>query len=242
MIANTSWNILSRAGLIWFALMFLHFFVMAFCEFDYAKTPAARIRLKVVQKTLAILLLLAPVSVMLPLGTGWRPYTFESERSAIEAERAIPDDHNAAMLYRPLFKELGPDPELPDFVKNCEKTLLHGPWNTETHLQVADWLRAQSDTIETVMQISEIPQCRFPIRLYFWDSPDRCDQLKYLAKLVLILANLDVTQQNTKATLAKYIAVINMGGHNLQQPTALDFVAGLGLKALALKPARSGGF
>ncbi|MBE0534582.1 MAG: hypothetical protein IH624_02855 [Phycisphaerae bacterium] len=232
-------HVVSRAGSIWLSLLFVNFVLIALEDFRFLKTHYGRIPVRRIRLSLAMILAVAPAGLMLPIGKDWQPYTFEAERAAILAGNDVPDDQNAATLYQSLFDKLGPDPELPEFVKAEQDALLTGPWTEDGYPEIAIWLRTQADTIETLIQILDIEQCHFPIRPYMWDEADNSVHTRYLIRLLIISANFDMKEHSPHAAITKYIAAFKMSNQYLGQPDLMDFLVGLGIEMVTLKPVRT---
>ena len=169
----------------------------------------------------------------------WRRYTFDDELAALEAERAIPDEENAATIYEPLLVRINPDVEKPDFFNEngCEFSASTRPWKGIEHPEFADWLDGYTDVLENLVLICQVEQCRFAIQAdLFADSPERYAKLKFCARLLLSAANRDIGEGRIETGVKKYLCVIKITNHNYQQPKIMDFFVGSGIEGLALKP------
>ena len=89
-----------------------------------------------------IVVIVSVVWVFLPDNNeGWRPYTFEEELAAIEAERAVPDEQNAALIYNQLlqnYEQSDFEPNLTD--PDAYYLTTSGPWSSADYPHVAQWL------------------------------------------------------------------------------------------------------
>ena len=66
--------------------------------------------------SVGLVVIVSIVWVFLPEDNeSWRPYTLDEELAAIEAERAIPDEQNAATIYNQLFETPILDGNEPEF-------------------------------------------------------------------------------------------------------------------------------
>ena len=99
--------------------------------------------------------------VFLPDDTeGWRPYTFDEERAALEAKYAIPDDENAAMIYNQLLEDYNQaafEPDFPD--PNLGYLTRSKPWLSKDYPQVAEWIKGHENTIAKLMEASKFEKC-----------------------------------------------------------------------------------
>jgi hypothetical protein len=177
--------------------------------------------------------------VFLPEETkGWRPYTFDKELAALKAKYAIPDEENAAVVYNQLLEDYNKATFEPNFVDpNLEDLIREEPWSSKDHPEAAQWLRQQESTIAKLIEASKIEQCRFAINADFFVSMDntteRLATMKKWAQLLISAANNDVAEGRTNQALEKYIAPLQMGKHQRQQPSPIDFLVGAGLEMLS---------
>jgi hypothetical protein len=165
---------------------------------------------------------------------GWRPYTFDKELAALEAKRAIPDGENAFIIYNQLLEDYNEVLVKPNFIDpNLGDCIEGGPWLSEDCPGMARWIRQQESTIAQLVEASKIEQCRFP----FNADISRIDYIKYRlipiqnwALLLNLAANNDIAEGRIEEGLGKYITSLQMGKHQNQQPSLLDFMVGTGLE------------
>ncbi|MHC4737819.1 MAG: hypothetical protein ACYS9Y_02840 [Planctomycetota bacterium] len=168
---------------------------------------------------------------------GWRPYTFDEELAAIEAERAVPDEQNAALIYNQLlenYEQSDFEPNLTD--PNAYYLTTSNPWSSADYPQVAQWLENHQGTIANLTQACEKAQCRFPMNA----SPatysrriERNGAMRRFAYLLISAANKDIGEGKIDEGLEKYITTLQVGQHIYQQPTAIDFMVGIAIERLA---------
>jgi len=212
-------------------------------------------------KVLALLLILLAAHTILPKGTvkwfwlsvaavvviliiwvflpdeteGWRPYTFEKELATLQAKYAIPDSENAALLYDKLFETLDTDSNAPEFFNRAKIPSTDGPWRSADHPETAEWLKGQQKTIDTLIEISQIEECRFPITVTVIDPEFMKYSLKMrrCAFLLLSSANNDIAEGQIDAACQKYLCVLQMAKHFYQQPAMIDLLMGVAVESLA---------
>jgi hypothetical protein len=168
---------------------------------------------------------------------GWRPYTFDKELAALKAKYEIPDSENAALLYNRLFESYDSDSNKPDFFnKYPGPSSISEPWLSKDHPETAEWLKSQQKTIDTLMEISRIEKCRFPITADFVNVIDAkiLSKMRHLALLLVSAANNDIAEGRTDDALKKYFCIIQMAKHLYQQPDLIDSLTGSAVEALAL--------
>jgi hypothetical protein len=176
--------------------------------------------------------------VFLPDETrGWRPYKFDKELAAIEAKRAIPDSENAATIYNQLLEDYNEATFEPNFIDpNLRDLIREELWSSKDHPEAAQWLQQQGSTIAKLIEAAEIEQCRFPINADIMSTSDRTNRLATMrkwARLLISAANNDIDEGRINQALEKYIAVIQMGKHQNQQPSLIDFLVGVSIEALS---------
>jgi hypothetical protein len=171
--------------------------------------------------------------------TGWRSYKFEKEQVALEAERAVPDEENAALIYMKLFTaEANDEASEPNFL--CEERYeptRREPWTSEDYPEVAEWLGKEEGTITKLMEASRLEKCRFkmsPDLTFFDEHTPILAEMRKWAYLLVRAGNNDIGEDRINEGLEKYMAVLKMAGHQYQQPTMVDMLVGIGLEALAI--------
>jgi hypothetical protein len=168
---------------------------------------------------------------------GWRPYKFDKELAALEAKRAIPDSENAATIYNELLENYDSNSfyaGLPESER--DKLPMQEPWLRGEHPEIAEWLEKHQTTISMLLNASKIEQCRFPINADIMSTSDMMDRLAMMRKLAHLLisaANNDMAEGRINQALEKHIAVLQMGKHQNQQPSLIDFLVGAGLETLS---------
>jgi hypothetical protein len=177
------------------------------------------------------------VWVFLPEETeGWRPYTFDKELAALEAERVIPDSENAAIIYNQLLEDYNKAAFEPNFADpNLEELIRKEFWLSKDHPEAALWLKQQKSTIVKLVEASKIGQCRFPINadIVSNDILDRLSAMRRWVNLLISAANNDVAEGRTNQAVEEYIAVLQIGKHQCQQPAMIDFLVGIGIEMLS---------
>jgi len=167
---------------------------------------------------------------------GWRPYTFDEELAALQAKYAVPDEENAALLYSKLFEGLAIDSNQPEFFTKENPSSRDGPWLSKDHPETAEWLKDHQKTIDTLVEISRIEKCRFPITAnpIIRDFQGYSPKIRGCAFLLVSAANNDIAEGRTDAGLEKYLSMIQMAKHLYQQPVMMDFLVGFAIENLAL--------
>lgn len=165
---------------------------------------------------------------------GWRPYTFDKELAALEAKRAIPDSKNASVIYNQLLEDYNEALFKPVFIDpNLRDCIEVGRWSSEDCPGMARWLGQQEGTIAKLVEASKIEQCRFPINADVERINYVMHRLRPMQTWALLLnwaANNDIAEGRTEEGLGKHISTLQMGKHQKQQPSLLDFMAGTGIE------------
>jgi len=168
---------------------------------------------------------------------GWRPYTFDTELAALEAQYAIPDEENAALIYDELFETFDIDSNQPEFFTKSKPSSFSKPWLSKDHLQTAEWLKGQQGTIEKILQATKKDKCIFlPISADPFSDGGYMDlpEISPFAFLLISSANNDLAEDQIDDTLEKYFCVIRMANHIYQQPTMIQHFVGYRIESLAL--------
>jgi len=161
----------------------------------------------------------------------------DKQLAAIEAARAIPDPENAAIIYDRLFGSFDIDFNQPEFFARAKLASTDEPWRSADHPETAEWLKGHQKIIDTLMEISRIEKCRFPITDNLMESKrmDRMVKIRQCAFLLRSAANNDMAESRTDAGLEKYLCLIQMANHLYQQPLIFDYLVGMAVEAIALK-------
>ncbi|MBN2183441.1 MAG: hypothetical protein JW715_16135 [Sedimentisphaerales bacterium] len=154
--------------------------------------------------------------------TGWRPYTFDEELAALEAKYAIPNEENAALIYDSLLKDYERKTMNPDFLDRDANRLTYSEqWTSEEYPELAEWIKQQQDTIQTLFKAAKKDKCRFPInvQLEVTDKMEinRLSAVRSWALILLRAANNDMAEGRTERALEKYLCAIRFTNHLNQQ-------------------------
>jgi hypothetical protein len=176
--------------------------------------------------------------VFLPEYTeGWRPYTFDKELAVLEAQYAVPDRENAAIIYNQLLEDYNKAAFEPNFVDpNLGDLIREEPWSNRDHPEAAQWLGQHESTIAKLIEASKTEQCRFPINADIMSNSDTLDRLSAMRKWAHLLAsaaNNDIGDSRIDQAFEKQIAVLHMAKHQYQQPSLIDVLVGAGLEAFS---------
>jgi hypothetical protein len=224
--------LLLAAGLFFQAPWKIIIFIFIFL---FAATILPRAYIKWFWAAVGCVVTAAIIWVFMPEDSeGWRPYTFDKELAALEAKRTVPDSENASVIYNQLFEDYNEAVFKSDFIDpNLRDCIGGGPWSSEDCPGMARWLRRQESTIAKLIKAAKIEQCRFP----FNANISRLDYIKYRlmpiqnwALLLNLAANNDIAEGRTEEGLGKYISTLQMGKHQKQQPSLLDFMVGTGIE------------
>ncbi|MDD5064691.1 MAG: hypothetical protein PHQ35_08055 [Phycisphaerae bacterium] len=168
----------------------------------------------------------------------WRSYTFEKDMATLKAKYAIPNGENAAVIYNALLESYDPNSFNDDSSDGePDKFPMMEPWLSKEHPVISEWLEKHRTTIDTLLEASKIEQCRFPINPNITGMNSimyRLASMKRWAHLLISAANNDVAEGRTKDGFDKYIAALQIGKHQCQQPTMVDSLVGVGIKDLSM--------
>ncbi len=173
--------------------------------------------------------------VFLPDDEGWQPYTFNEELAALESKYAIPPEENAALIYNQLLANYNAYVRRPDAAD--DKLPMRQPWSSKEHPELAEWLQEQQDKIAKLLEASKTDKCRFPIKANIVTNEQwavRSQAIRRWAFLLISAANNDIAEGRTKQAVEKYIATVQMGKHQCQQPIINDMLVGIAIEALAI--------
>jgi len=178
--------------------------------------------------------------VFLPDEDGdWRPYkyNFDEELTAIEAKYVIPDELNAATIYNKLLQDYDEEAfyaNLP--VEDWEKLPMREPWLSKEHPKIAEWLNLHQNTMQTLLKVSKMEKCHFPITdpANFEKQINRYAAMRRWAFLLVSAANNDIAENRIKEGFQKNMALLQMGKHLYQQPSTTDWLVGTAIEAIGI--------
>jgi hypothetical protein len=189
--------------------------------------------------SVGIIIIALVVWVFLPEDNeDWRPYSFDKEQAKLQARNAIPDSENAAIIYNQILadwkqKEVN-EPNLP---KHWFDLVKYGPWSSKDQPEIAAYMKYYHNTIEKVLQATSIQKCSFPVVTSYIDfsSAYRSPAMRRWSYLLIAAGNNDMAEGNTNEAVEKYLAALQLGQHEYQQPGSIDKLVGMACEALGLK-------
>jgi len=215
-------------------------------EQENKKPAGAQTTIKRLPVGIIALLLLIAVAVALTVwvclpddSEGWRPYTFDEELAALQAKYAIGDEENAAVIYNRLLENHDDADFEPDFLDPEAYSLTESqPWTGQDYPELAEWLAGHKDTIATLIEATRIRECRFPLDADFGPSRltmRRLRAIRYWAYLLTRAANNDIGENRIDHAVEKYITLLGIATHTMQQPFFIELLVGIGLEGLAMQ-------
>ena len=181
--------------------------------------PSTNRRIKKRLWCAAVLLIIVLIVLGLLWITGlWKLQSAEEKLAAIEAERAIPDEENAAVIYNQLVESRIEDMSSPGFYHREVDTLTQG-------------------RISKLLEASTKQECRFTIGVdpqRIWECVHRPGAMYHWAVLLRHVGHDDLRQGRVDAALGTYLCLAQMGKHLRQQPVMRDYRVGMDIEALTL--------
>ena len=170
---------------------------------------------------------------------GWQPYqyNFDEELKKLETQYSIPPEENAATIYLQLMERYDANDyyifDLVDLDSDTFNNIFRNPWRSEDYPEIADSLKHIQGAIETLIEISEIKQCVFPINDPYSPS-DRNSAIRRLARLLIIAINNDLAEGRIDKATQKIVTNLQMAKHQYQQPTTIDWMVGISVETLTI--------
>lgn len=168
---------------------------------------------------------------------GWRPYTFDKEIEELNAKYYVPDEENAAVIYKKLLNNYELNSLIPQFLdEDLESRVSRYPWKSEDHLKLSKWLDDKNEIMEIIFDATEKKRCMFPVPVTFSidEQMDRNIAMRRWAILLVISGNNDIGEGHYQRGLEKYFAVLRMSNHASQQIVFVDVLTGFSIEALAI--------
>jgi len=177
--------------------------------------------------------------IFLPVNNeGWQPYkyNFDTEYKKLETKYSIPPEENAAIIYNKLLEKYDANDYM---IFDSDPNTFHGtfqkPWLSKDYPEIADGLKHNQSIIETLIEISKIDKCIFPISDPA-DSDTKYDKnsaIRCWARLLVIAINNDIAEGRHEKAVEKIAAILQMAKHQCQQPTTIDFMTGISVEQMA---------
>ena len=189
--------------------------------------------------SVAAIVLVLIIWVFLPEDNeGWRPYTFDKELAALEAQYAIPDSENAATIYNQLLEDYN-DTVFYGNLPGDERSKLpmREPWSSQDYPELAKWLKGHESTMAKLKEASEKQFCHFPIpanQVDLEQTMKRLSPMRRWAFLLISAANNNLGEGRIDQALEKCITILQMSKHQRQQSTLIEMLVGMAIEALAL--------
>jgi hypothetical protein len=172
------------------------------------------------QVVITCLLAFVGMGLLLSLRPG---RSLEARLRAIDAAYAIPDEQNAAKAYTELtWGYSGPDLDLSLVPKDVWAATLAQPWRSADYPQVAKWLEDRRSVVDSLMNISRKPDCRFSIVEAYREAPMRSGAARQMFPLLLRAANNDLGEGRTEAGLEKLLGALRVARHFRTQISPWD--------------------
>lgn len=186
-----------------------------------------------------IVVLAMVIWVFMPDETqGWRPYTFDDELAAMEAQYTVADEENAALIYDQLLNSDSDfEPNFPDSNQYEQYyNLTYQLWKSIDYPQTAAWLAGQQETIALLLEASKFQKCHFPIcaeLTCFGEQMERLSPVRRWGYLLAVAGNNDLAEGRDTQALEKYLAMLRIAEHIHYQLTTIDKLVGIAIEALA---------
>ena len=162
----------------------------------------------------------------------WDFRSIDEKLAAIDAELAIPDSENAAVYYTRLLTDPNNASALDDLSSYTPSAHIE-PWDGSEHPELAALLKTHSTFIQTLLDISEMQEARFPI---YPDTSSSSFTLADMRRVTFILswaAANDLAEGRIDAAYSKYRCQLKFARQIYQQPATLYRYVGIAIEAVA---------
>jgi len=205
-----------------------------------AATILPRIYRKWFWACVGIVIIVLVIWIFLPEDNkGWKPYTFDNELAELQAQYAIPDSENAAVIYNQILADWKQkEPNEPNLPERWFDRVHYDYWLTEDQPEIAAYIKYRYDTIKGLLQAAKFEKCAFPIVANikdFGNNMDRISASRQFDYLLEAAGNNDMAEGKRNEAVEKYCAIIQMGRHLSQQPAAMDTLIGIASEGMGLQ-------
>jgi hypothetical protein len=168
----------------------------------------------------------------------WDFRSIDEKFAAIDAELAIPDSENAAVYYRRFFTDPNNEAILYDLSDYTPSSYCE-PWADIEHPELAAKLKKHRTFIQTLLDISEMQEARFPVDIA--PGPDSWQMIRDMRKVIFVLswagAN-DLAEDRIDAAHSKYRCQMQLARHFSQQPGTYHKIFAMAFEATVYKNIR----
>lgn len=160
--------------------------------------------------------------------------------AAIEANWAIPDSENAAILYDRILQNpnasINYRSELHDHVFSLTRSQ---PWTGNDYPEYAEWIKKHQWLINELAKVQQLKKCRFPLNAEPFPSiqAKRTSTMRKWAFLLSQAANNDVGEGRIDDAISKWQCMIQMGQHIQQQSRIIEYFGGNVIESLGVRRA-----
>ena len=163
----------------------------------------------------------------------WNLGSIDEQLAAIDAELAIPHSENAAVYYRKFLTDPNNEAILYD-LSDYAPSSYSEPWVDTEHPELATKLKKHRTFMQTLIDISEMQQARFPVDIA--PGPDSWQMVRDMRKVIFVLswagAN-DLGEGRINAAYDKYRCQMQLARHFSQQPGTFHKIVGIAFEAVA---------
>jgi hypothetical protein len=179
--------------------------------------------------------LLAMLAVILFIGP-LRWWSIDRQIAEIEAERAIPDSENAAVLYRQFIQDF----EVPNWsignilTPQADTDTVRKPWGSSDHPELAALIEEHREAISRLIEITKAEKCCFPIpctQEQFESPITPTSEMRSWMFFLSRAINNDIGEGRIEAAIEEYACILGMADHLYQQPVIIHQLIAIAIEA-----------
>ena len=197
------------------------------------RTDKAKHHLRHLLAALLAILIIAIICCLMWKAGLLNSRSIDEKLAAIDAELAIADSENAAVYYRRFFTDPN-NATILDDLSDYTPSAYCEPWADIEHPELAAMLETHRSFIQTLLDISEMQQARFPVDIA--PGPDSWQMTRDMRKVIFVLswagAN-DLAEGRADAAHSKYRCQMQLARHFSQQPGKYHKILGIAFEAVA---------
>ncbi len=166
----------------------------------------------------------------------WRPLTLDDRWAKLKAKYYVPDEENAAVIYKELFETYDPNIEIIDDC-DLDDIVRTRAWTSQEDLEIVDLLKEHKNTIEKLILVSHYDKFYFPLDKSIFQTNNlfEVSKIKSLTSLLQCSANLDLGEGRIEEAIEKQNAIIRISGHFRQRPTMVSYMIAQTIETLSVK-------
>lgn len=151
--------------------------------------------------------------------------------AAINAQYAVPDSENAALIYEELWEKWEESEPWPvDVSEEVGNYTLRSAWSSDEYPRLVEWMGERQYLIDGLLRATKKEGCFFPIALDGNPLLTKYPQMVDWGRFLIRSANRDLGEGRVEEAVEKYCCAIQMAIHLCRQPEQMLCLRGIAVR------------